>query len=239
MDESVMAAAMAIQSSNSLQVISEIAEKFAQRHEVDKFAVAYVKQDGMEATEFVPLSNISTEFLAHYAERDYFLLDPLAQYCLRTTTPFIWEETLALRDRTPIVRRIYSEAAEFGMPNGMTMPVRGFEGLRGSVTFAGERSKFGAKEKVELEILGLVLHARVGELCHDIMTRAQTLRLTEREQETLRWTALGKTSDDIADILGLTKRTVDQHFENAARKLGTVNRVQTVVKAFRHNLITL
>ncbi|GGF33694.1 LuxR family transcriptional regulator [Youhaiella tibetensis] len=239
MDESVMAAAMAIQSSNSLQVISEIAEKFAQRHEVDKFAVAYVKQDGMEATEFVPLSNISTEFLAHYAERDYFLLDPLAQYCLRTTTPFIWEETLALRDQTPIVRRIYSEAAEFGMPNGMTMPVRGFEGLRGSVTFAGERSKFGAKEKVELEILGLVLHARVGELCHDIMTRAQTLRLTEREQETLRWAALGKTSDDIADILGLTKRTVDQHFENAARKLGTVNRVQTVVKAFRHNLITL
>jgi len=234
-----MAAAMAIQSSNSLQVISEIAEKFAQRHEVDKFAVAYVKQDGMEATEFVPLSNISTEFLAHYAERDYFLLDPLAQYCLRTTTPFIWEETLALRDQTPIVRRIYSEAAEFGMPNGMTMPVRGFEGLRGSVTFAGERSKFGAKEKVELEILGLVLHARVGELCHDIMTRAQTLRLTEREQETLRWAALGKTSDDIADILGLTKRTVDQHFENAARKLGTVNRVQTVVKAFRHNLITL
>lgn len=234
-----MAAALAIQASDSLQVIAEIAEKFAQRHEVDKFAVAYVKQDGMEATEFVPLSNISVEFLEHYAERDYFLLDPLAQYCLRTSTPFIWEEMLALRDQPPIVKRIYSEAAEFGMPNGMTMPIRGFEGLRGTVTFAGDRSKFGAKEKIELEILGLVLHARIGELCHDIVSRAQTLKLTDREQETLKWAALGKTSDDIAHILGLTKRTVDQHFENAARKLGTVNRVQTVVKAFRHNLISL
>ena len=239
MDESIMATAMAIQTSSSLQVISEVAEKFTQRHEVDKFAVAYVKQDGVEATEFVPLSNISAEFLSHYAERDYFLLDPLAQHCLRTTTPFIWEEMLALRDQPPIVKRIYSEASEFGMSNGMTMPIRGFEGLRGSVTFAGDRARFGTKEKVELEILGLILHARIGELCHEIVSRAHTLRLTEREQETLKWAALGKTSDDIADILGLTKRTVDQHFENAARKLGTVNRVQTVVKAFRHNLISL
>lgn len=239
MDESVMAAALAIQSSGNLQVISEITEKFIQRHEVDKFAVAFVAQNGMETTEFVPLSNISSEFLRLYAERDYFLLDPLAQFCLRTTTPFIWEETLSLRDQAPIVKRIYSEASEFGIPNGMSMPVRGFEGLRGSVTFAGERSRFGPKEKLELEILGLVLHARVGELCHTITDRAQTLRLTAREQETLRWAALGKTSDDIADILGLTKRTVDQHFENAARKLGTVNRTHTVAKALRNNLITL
>lgn len=239
MNENVMVAALAIQASDNLHTISQIAEKFVQRHEVDKFAVAYVKSDGMEATEFVPLSNITTEFLAHYAERDYFLLDPLAQFCLRTTTPFVWEEMLALHDQPPIVKRIYSEAAEFGMPNGMTMPVRGFEGLRGTVTFAGERSKFGQKEKLELEMLGLVLHARVGELCHEIITRAQVLKLTDREQETLKWAAMGKTSDDIADILGLTKRTVDQHFENAMRKLGTVNRVQTVVKAFRHNLISL
>jgi len=239
MNEQVLAAALAIQSSNNLHAISDIATKFAQRHEVDKFAVAYIKQDGVQATEFVPLSNITTEFLTHYAERDYFLLDPLAQFCLRTTTPFIWEEVLALRDQPPIVKRIYSEAAEFGMPNGMTMPVRSFEGLRGTVTFAGERTRFGEKERMELEMLGLVLHARVGELCHDIITRAQTLKLSDREQETLKWAALGKTSDDIADILGVSKRTVDQHFENAARKLGTVNRVQTVVKAFRHNLISL
>jgi len=234
-----MAAALAIQSSNNLHAIADIATRFAQRHEVDKFAVAYIKQDGVQATEFVPLSNITTEFLTVYAEQDYFLLDPLAQFCLRTTTPFIWEEVLALRDQPPIVKRIYSEAAEFGMPNGMTMPIRGFEGLRGTVTFAGERTRFGEKERMELEMLGLVLHARVGELCHDIISRAQTLKLSEREQETLKWAALGKTSDDIADILGVSKRTVDQHFENAARKLGTVNRVQTVVKAFRHNLISL
>ncbi|HEY4200911.1 MAG TPA: LuxR family transcriptional regulator [Devosiaceae bacterium] len=239
MNESIMTAALAMQTTTSLHAIARIAESFVQRHDVDKFAVAFVRKDGVEATEFVPLSNISAEFLALYAERDYFLLDPLAQYCLKTTTPFVWEETLALRDQEPIVKRIYSEATEFGMSNGITMPIRSFEGLKGSVTFAGDRAKFGLKERTELEILGLIMHARIGELCHEIASRASTIKLTDREQETLKWGALGKTSDDIAGILGLTKRTVDQHFENAGRKLGTVNRVQTVVKAFRHNLIGL
>lgn len=234
-----MATALAIQSTTDLHALSIIAEKFVQRHDIDKFAVAYIRQEGVEATEFVPLSNISEEFLAMYAERDYFLLDPLAQFCLSTRTPFVWEEVLSLDEQTPIVRRIYSEAAEFGMSNGFSMPVRTFKGLRGTVTFAGPRSRFGVQEQLELEVLGLVMHARVAELCRVIDTLSIEVKLTEREQETLKWGAVGKTSEEIGNILGLTKRTIDQHFENAARKLGTTNRVQTVVKAFRQNLISL
>jgi LuxR family quorum sensing-dependent transcriptional regulator len=146
---------------------------------------------------------------------------------------------LSLDEQTPIVRRIYSEAAEFGMSNGFSMPVRTFKGLRGTVTFAGPRSRFGTQEQLELEVLGLVMHARVAELCRVIDTLSIEVKLTEREQETLKWGAVGKTSEEIGNILGLTKRTIDQHFENAARKLGTTNRVQTVVKAFRQNLISL
>jgi LuxR family quorum sensing-dependent transcriptional regulator len=234
-----MATALAIQATDSLETICSIAENYVQKHDVDKFAVAYIRQEGVEATEFVPLSNISEEFLELYAERDYFLLDPLAQFCLRTATPFVWEEMLALHDQPPIVRRIYSEAAEFGMPNGFSMPVRTFEGLRGTVTFAGPRQNFGPRERLELEILGLVMHARVAEICHEVSAYSMRTRLTDREQETLKWGAMGKTSGEIASILGLTKRTIDQHFENAGRKLGTTNRVQTVVKAFRQNMISL
>jgi len=234
-----MATALAIQATDSLETICSIAENYVQKHDVDKFAVAYVRQEGVEATEFVPLSNISEEFLELYAERDYFLLDPLAQFCLRTATPFVWEEILSLRDQPPIVRRIYSEAAEFGMPNGFSMPVRTFEGLLGTVTFAGPRQHFGPQERLELEILGLVMHARVAEICHEVNAYSMRSRLTDREQETLKWGAMGKTSGEIASILGLTKRTIDQHFENAGRKLGTTNRVQTVVKALRQNMISL
>lgn len=238
--QDVLEAALAMQSAKDLSTISTLTEKFIQRHDFTRFGVSYVRDDTLASSEIVPASNIPDDFLRHYADNDYFLLDPLAQLCMKTSTPFIWEEVLALRDQPPIVKRIYSEATEWGMGNGMSVPINSFNGLRGSVTFAGERSKFGPREKMELHMLALVLHARVAELCQDmISTCGPALRLTEREQETLKWGALGKTSEDIAGIMGVTKRTVDQHFENAGKKLGTFNRVHTVVKAFRQSLITL
>ena len=43
----------------------------------------------------------------------------------------------------------------------------------------------------------------------------KTVALNEREAEVLTWVARGKTSAEIAQILGLTKRTVDFHTDNA------------------------
>jgi DNA-binding CsgD family transcriptional regulator len=61
--------------------------------------------------------------------------------------------------------------------------------------------------------------------------------LNARELEALAWSARGKTSIDIAKILGVSKRTVDFHIENARVKLGAVTRVQAVVKAATSGLI--
>lgn len=61
--------------------------------------------------------------------------------------------------------------------------------------------------------------------------------LSEREVETLTWSARGKTSDEIAAIIGLSKRTVDFHMDNARAKLGVATRTQAVVKAVTGRLI--
>jgi DNA-binding response OmpR family regulator len=61
--------------------------------------------------------------------------------------------------------------------------------------------------------------------------------LGKREVETLTWAARGKTSAEIAQILGLSKRTVDFHIENARGKLGVATRMQAVVKAATEQLI--
>lgn len=64
-------------------------------------------------------------------------------------------------------------------------------------------------------------------------------QLSARETEVLRWTAAGKTAAEIAQILSISGRTVEFHINSAARKLDTVNRVQTVVEAIRKNLLAL
>jgi len=48
--------------------------------------------------------------------------------------------------------------------------------------------------------------------------------LTSRESEVLAWLSKGKTNRDIAQILGLSPRTVDKHLEQIYAKLGVENR---------------
>lgn len=50
------------------------------------------------------------------------------------------------------------------------------------------------------------------------------LGLTTREGEVLSWLSKGKTNRDIAQILGLSPRTVDNHLEQIYAKLGVENR---------------
>lgn len=65
------------------------------------------------------------------------------------------------------------------------------------------------------------------------------IHLTEREREVLTWVGRGKTSAEIAVILGVSGRTVNFHCENAMKRLDVVNRTQAVAKAIAYRLTSL
>jgi DNA-binding CsgD family transcriptional regulator len=54
--------------------------------------------------------------------------------------------------------------------------------------------------------------------------RLRDAALTPRETEVLGWLAKGKTNRDIAEILGLSPRTVNKHLEHVFEKLGVETR---------------
>jgi LuxR family quorum sensing-dependent transcriptional regulator len=63
--------------------------------------------------------------------------------------------------------------------------------------------------------------------------------LTPREREIMQWVAVGKTDDEIADILSIGTTTVTSHVENAKQKLDAFRRTYAVVQAIRFGEITL
>jgi two-component system, NarL family, response regulator NreC len=63
--------------------------------------------------------------------------------------------------------------------------------------------------------------------------------LTPREREVLHLAAEGKTSTDIAALLHLSHRTVENHRANLMRKLGIQNQTELVRYALRRGLISL
>ena len=59
------------------------------------------------------------------------------------------------------------------------------------------------------------------------------LGLTAREGEVLAWLSKGKSNRDIAQILGLSPRTVDKHLEQIYAKLGVENRTAAAALAVK------
>jgi len=67
----------------------------------------------------------------------------------------------------------------------------------------------------------------------------EQVSLTQRELECLTWTANGKTSWEIAVILGVSESTATFHLRNAGNKLKASNRAHAVAKAMHQGLIVM
>ena len=66
---------------------------------------------------------------------------------------------------------------------------------------------------------------------------SRELELTDRELECLYWIAEGKTSDEIATIIGISKNTINNYITSVMRKTATRTRSEAIAYAVRHNLV--
>lgn len=64
-------------------------------------------------------------------------------------------------------------------------------------------------------------------------SRLAMASLTPRETEVLSWIAKGKTNRDVAEILGMSPRTVNKHLEHVFEKLGVETRAAAAALASR------
>ena len=89
---------------------------------------------------------------------------------------------------------------------------------------------------IDFDVLATIVSARLAGVARTGLW-PKALGLNDREVEILTWVARGKTSAEIAQIIGLTKRTVDFHIDNARGKLGAATRTEAVIKATTGRLI--
>src|ERR1700730_8690369 len=89
---------------------------------------------------------------------------------------------------------------------------------------------------IDFDVLDTIITARLARVARTEVW-PKLVDLNDREVETLTWAARGKTSAEIAQILGVTKRTVDFHIDNARSKLGAATRIQAAIKAATGRLI--
>jgi DNA-binding response OmpR family regulator len=89
---------------------------------------------------------------------------------------------------------------------------------------------------IDFDVLATIVAARLAGVARTGLW-PKLADLNDREVEVLTWVARGKTSVEIAQIVGLTKRTIDFHIDNARAKLGATTRTEAVIKATTGRLI--
>ena len=126
-------------------------------------------------------------------------------------------------------------AGRYGLAASTAFLLHSTEGEAYAMVFSGKRGPVARGEIAEFYFAAVQLF----ECLERTFTTGTSARdkLSTREIECLRWAAAGKSSDEIAIILGISVYTVSSYFKSATRKLEAVNRMQAIACAMRLKLI--
>lgn len=180
------------------------------------------------------LSNYPPEWLSHYKDKKYVDVDPTVAHGMRSSEPVVWSDEFFAS-----APELWKEAQEHAIRHGWAMSRRDSEGAFSMLILARSGSVIGAEELQEKEWamrqLVDVSHVAMKARLYDALP--PNPRLNDREIEILRWTADGKTAADIAQIIGISERTVNFHINQAVAKLGASNKVNAAVRAAMRGLL--
>jgi LuxR family transcriptional activator of conjugal transfer of Ti plasmids len=188
----------------------------------------------------VLISTYPVAWTDHYFSRRYHALDPVVLQSRESLAPFIWDgPLLATRSREQQI--FFGEASEFGIECGFAVPIHDGQGGLALVSFACDeepnvlRRRIGERRDI-LHLSSLYFHVHVRQKLEAVFAPDRP-NLSPREVACLQWIAKGKTMWDIGEILGISRRTIVFHLENAKRKLNAVTLAQAAAIALRYGLI--
>src|ERR1700682_2062975 len=220
----------------TFDAVMDATERMLGRYGFAHFSFSGIPQSSNCLPGVVRAHRIPEELFKVYVERRYADIDPSMRHLRRTTEPFKWLDVPYDSEREPQAAELAGLVTDFGLAQGFFVPIPSPAGTFGNVWMTGPQ-RVTARIKPALHLMALYAFDRVHRLVG--FPRAPRPRLTAREQEVLVWTAAGGTAWQIGEILGIAKRTVDEHAQSASRKLGAANRAQAIAIAVRERLINI
>jgi LuxR family transcriptional regulator, quorum-sensing system regulator SolR len=175
-------------------------------------------------------SNYPPAWLQRYQERNYMDIDPTVVHGMRSSQPVVWSDSFFAS--TP---QMWAEAQAHGLRHGWAQSHRDPEGSYSLLVLARSEGPITETELARLRpSMQWLVHAAHEAMCHigeAPQLEQPVVELSEREIDVLRWTAEGKTSAEVADILNIAERTVNFHINSVVAKLGACNKTSAAVRA--------
>lgn len=173
---------------------------------------------------------------AQYADGRH---DPVSQHCKASSFPIVWDCSTYLAagqserwEYQAAFGYVSGIAVAFHLPQGRHFLI----GVDRDKPLPDDRTEV-IRMAADLQLFAAYAQEAALRLLAPTAPGVQTVPLTARELECLRWTMDGKTAWEVGCILGIAEQTAARHLHHATRKLESVSKHQAVIKAMNLGLI--
>ncbi len=219
-----------LKQAHQLQQVFQILVSFAATLNFDRIIVCSVfphnQSEWVDEIFFVsgPWSNVE-----NIDEREIYLRRcPITRHIFEYDEPFFWTKALNKKTGKESYRVIKNTSNQDEL-SGIQVPIFGRTGLEGAFSFAGNLSDVSDDFKLMLQMICQLAFRKI--LSYRPDTSVQQRKLTQREKEVLKWAAIGHKQIEIAEILKISERTVENHLRNVRKRLGVKSTAQALASA--------
>lgn len=191
--------------------------------------------------DWVILTNHDPEYMETWIGQGYHFHAPMVRWALENSGACSWRWMGELAEGgllTEGEKKVFAFNRARDVTAGYTISFRTLsERTKGAIALTAKpgmtQSDIDAiwdKHSTDLLVINNVMHLKLLTLPY-----SGARSLTKRQREVLQWVGDGKTTQDIAVLLGLTAATVEKHLRLAREALDVETTAQAVLKAAFYN----
>lgn len=177
------------------------------------------------------------DWIRHYVDDQLSDVDPIPNFALHQTRPFLWSQITQLKKLSPAEQAFMNELTVADLGDGLAIPVFGPAGRNG---YVGLGFKEGEGPPSDYCVRQLQWAAQIAHIkyCELVIDKELSLPdLSPREREILQWVARGKSNSSIASIVGISANTVDTHLRRIYSKFHVNDRTTAAIQGIGAGLI--
>jgi len=192
--------------------------------------------------DFVILSNHSNEYISGFMHTGLYFHAPMTRWALENEGACSWREVqkmMANQELSAEGRKVIDFNIRMELTAGYTISFHSISRrFKGAISLAAKRGQtqddvdeMWSEHGEDIILINNITHLKILSLPYSPPNRG----LTKRQREALQWVGDGKTTQDIAILMGLTAATVEKHLRLARDALSVETTAQAVLKAALQN----
>lgn len=165
---------------------------------------------------------------AYYMEREYWMIDPVFRAQQSRWEPHTWR-SLVGPNTSKEARAFMDESADVGMKNGLTVSVPCLGNKVNFVVSSAEHHEEHTRPECLSQVytMASVFAAKRGMLVQSIAS----LALSDRERETVELIARSLTNAEIAKVMRISVKTVEENIRRIQYKTGARGKLEIALRA--------